>query len=330
MKSGLRSKLASRLQAIWYRNATPPLALRLMSAAYRKIAEPRLQRPRQKPPCPVIVVGNLTAGGSGKTPVVAALARHFQSLDMQPAIITRGYGGDASGAPILVNHDTPVRQCGDEARWLASQTDAPVWACKHRADALAAAVEQGASVVISDDGLQHTALPRSYEICLIDQARGFGNGWLLPAGPLRQSSDRLNSVDARLYKQAAGQPLPENEWSFRLQVTGIRPLNVAARELQPDRTASFDAVAGIADPESFFVLLELEGLRIRRHPLADHQPIDPDWLATLEGPIVMTAKDSSRLEALPPRSDVFVLEVVAELPLSLLEHVTGHVRKFDP
>ena len=329
MKADFRPRLASRLQAIWYRNARPPLALRLMSAAYRKLAEPRLKRPRQPSPCPVIVVGNLTAGGSGKTPVVAALARHFKSLGMQPAIITRGYGGDASGAPILVNHDTPVRQCGDEARLLAAQTEAPVWAFRKRADALAAAVEHGASVVISDDGLQHVTLPRSYEICLIDQARGFGNGWLLPAGPLRQSVDRLNSVDARLYKQAVGQPPPEDEWSFRFKVAGLRPWSASADNEDLDRTAILDAVAGIADPESFFALLEQQGLQIRRHPLIDHQPIDPDWLAALKGPIVMTAKDSARLESLPSGTDVFVLEVVAELPQVLLEHVTEHVREFD-
>lgn len=329
MKARWRSRLAPRLQSIWYRNATPPLALRLMSAVYRKVAESRLQRPQHMPPCPVIVVGNLTAGGSGKTPVVAALARHFQSLGLNPAIITRGYGGDASGPPMRVGLDTPVRQCGDEARLLADQTGVPVWVCRKRLDALSAAVEQGASLVISDDGLQHVALPRSYEICLIDQARGFGNGWLLPAGPLRQSTDRLASVDARLYKQAVDQMPPEDQWSFRLKAIGLRPLNVTADNSDLDRTADVDAVAGIADPEAFFVLLERQGMRIRRHPLIDHQPIDPDWLAALEGPIVMTAKDAARLESPPSRTDIFVLDIVAELPSALLDNLNEHVRKFS-
>ncbi|MEM7054920.1 MAG: tetraacyldisaccharide 4'-kinase [Pseudomonadota bacterium] len=325
MSGGLRSRLAERLQAIWYRDELPPLVLRLLSRVYQKATKSKLDRPKLKPPCPLIVVGNLTVGGSGKTPVVAALARHVQSMDLNVAIISRGYGGAEPAEPLRVDQSTTMQQSGDEARMLVQQTGLPLWVCRHRAKALEAALGQGAEVVISDDGLQHMQLPRSFELCLIDQARAFGNGWLLPAGPLRQPLDRLESVDAKLIKQAVDLAPPENAASFRLEPVGVRALNASASELN---VSEVDAVAGIADPASFFALLEQRDLTLRRHVFGDHQAIDSTWLSRLPGPVVMTAKDAARLQMPTSRDDLYVLDVEAQLPAELLEQITEHVRKF--
>ncbi|MEM1081566.1 MAG: tetraacyldisaccharide 4'-kinase [Pseudomonadota bacterium] len=326
----VRSQAAQRLQSIWRRHETPPWSLRALSKAYGAVVSRRAAINPERPACPVIVVGNLTVGGSGKSPVVAELARWFKSQGHRPAMISRGYGGRAGNRPLQVQDSTRSADCGDEARMLYQQTGLPVWVCRQRALALACAVEQGANVVISDDGLQHVGLPRSFELCLIDQSLGFGNGWLLPAGPLREPLERLERVDALLYKRALDLPAPHSDWSFVLEPVVLRPLS--AREPQPrlrpgDRV---DAVAGIAFPEAFFSSLERGyGLELRTWPLADHQRIDSDWLNELDGPVVMTAKDVARLDTVPAREDLFVLDVRADLPAGLLEILLEHVREFN-
>lgn len=324
----IRSRIASRLNALWYSDQTPPALLRTAAGAYRYWVRTRLKRPAAPPPCPVIVVGNLVAGGSGKTPVVAALAEALSEAGFAVSIISRGYGGAHRGVPLRVRPDSSSAQVGDEALALCRRTGRPVWVSRRRAAALDRAVADGAEVVLSDDGLQHAKLARSFEICVVDGRRGFGNGYCLPAGPLRQPVARLESVDLVLVKRFGDQStagLAGTE--FRLESGRLRALTDHATP--PEPPAGIDALAGIADPEPFFATLSARGYRLRRHALADHQAITPDMLEELPGPVVMTEKDRMRL---PPsrRGDLFVLPVEARLPRSVVQRVLGHVREFRP
>lgn len=337
-----RQALTAWLQRVWYRRQKPPLPLRLASRAYRRLSRSRLQRPAMSEGA-VIVVGNLVVGGSGKTPVVAELARTISATGRRVAIISRGYGGKPGALPKRVDQDCEFAQVGDEPIELYRSTGLPVWVCPDRAAALAAALEEGAEVVIADDGLQHCALPRSFEICLFDAAKGLGNGWLLPAGPLRQPISRLESVDLVLRKRGnaasskdlSAEDLPAGDLpaglDFELEPGPLRALGPQSRP-PPQPPAAIDALAGIADPQPFFDTLQGTGFEIRPCRLADHQAIAPALLARLPGPVVMTAKDAARLDAatIARRDDLFVLSVRAVLPESAVDRVLAHVREFRP
>jgi len=307
------------------------MPLRVAAVLYERAVRRRLVRPPQSPTCPVIVVGNLVAGGSGKTPVVTALAEALERAGFNVSIISRGYGGRAGNLPVAVSADSIASQVGDEALELHRRTGRPVWVCRRRAEALASACAEGAQVVLSDDGLQHVALPRSFEICVIDARRGLGNGLCLPAGPLRQPVERLETVDMVLVKSGPASPcngLPGTP--FTLETDELEPVNGHARP--PQRGSEIDAVAGIGDPESFFQALEQRGFRLRRHPLVDHQPITESMLSRLAGPVVMTGKDSMRLarkHSGRARSDLFFLPARANLPAEVLQRVVDHVREFQ-
>lgn len=310
----------------WYGRRHPPALLRPMAALYGAWTASRLDRPAARPPIPVIVVGNLTAGGSGKTPVVEALVRMLAGEGIRVGVISRGYGGEEPRRPQEVSARSVASSVGDEPLAIHRSTGVPVWVCRDRAAALDAAVTRGCEVVISDDGLQHVALPRSFEVCVIDGRRGFGNGALLPAGPLRQPLLRLERVDAVLVKAPVAVDLPAEFQCFELLPSGWSRVSGAPTE--PPARGEVDAVAGIADPDAFFESLQALGYRPRRHRLADHQAIDGAWLAGLPGPVVVTAKDAARLDG-EPRPDLFVARVEARLPQSLRETVRAHVREFS-
>jgi len=328
----VRNRIARGLNALWYSDQLPPALLRTAAGVYQHWVRGRLERPAAAPPRPVIVVGNLVAGGSGKTPVVVALTEALVEAGLAVSIISRGYGGAHRGAPVPVRFDSDSARVGDEALELHRRTGRPVWICRRRAAALQAALDDGAEVVLSDDGLQHMPLARSFEICVVDGRRGFGNGYCLPAGPLRQPIDRLESVDLVLVKRFGDPSAPGPAGTqFRLDSGRLRALTEHA--VPPEPPTGIDALAGIADPEPFFATLSARGYRLRRHALADHQPITPNMLAKLPGPVVMTEKDSMRLPPFSPpfsRSDLFVLPVHARLPRSVVQRVIGHVREFRP
>jgi tetraacyldisaccharide 4'-kinase len=278
----------------------------------------------------VIVVGNITVGGSGKTPVVAALARHLSRSGHVVAIVSRGYGGDDGKTARAVTPASAPEAVGDEPVLLARRAGCAVWVCRDRRAALAAAIGGGAEVVLADDGLQHPALPRSYEICVIDGLRGLGNARLLPAGPLRQPLARLDSVDRVLVKQAGeggntcglpGEPFTVAPGSpYRLG-------SKQAAHAGPPR-AEFDAVCAIGNPESFFALLEALGYRFRRRPFPDHHVFTTAELSRLPGPLIITEKDAVKIERLEGIPETWVLPIEASLPESTARAVVEHVREF--
>lgn len=328
----MRARLEQYLNRLWFSQRRPPLWLRVLVPAYRMAAERRGRAPGQRPPCPVIVVGNITVGGSGKTPVVAVLARMLMETGYAPAVISRGYGGQGSGEPRAVTSSSDPRSVGDEPVLLARRAGCAVWVCRDRRAALSAAIDGGADVILSDDGLQHSRLPRSYEICVIDGLRGLGNGYLLPAGPLRQPVERLASVDQVLVKEAGRKHGDLDSLGTPFAVAPGRPYRLAAPEdvgVAPSQEL-FDAVCAIGNPDSFFVLLEALGYRFRPRPFPDHHAFTADELSRFPGPLIVTEKDAVKLERLENLPETWVLPIEAKLPKAVSEAVLAHVREFNP
>jgi len=326
----VRDRVERYFNGLWYDDRQPGPGWRALSTLYALATRDRAIDEGEMPPGPVIVVGNITVGGGGKTPVVAALAAALVDDGRRVAIISRGYGGQSPSRPLRVQASDNPQVCGDEPLLLARSAGCPVWVCRKRKRAMQAAFDAGAEVVLSDDGLQHKALPRSYEICVIDEARGFGNGRLLPAGPLRQPLERLERVDLVLRKRT-------DRTSKRTDLPGmafdIEP-GIAYRlgDRQPADLGSwpsFDAVCGIASPDSFFATLTALGLQFRRHAFPDHHAFRETDLAGLDGPLVVTEKDAVKLERLDALPETLVLPIRARLPTEALEAIRIHVRRFQ-
>lgn len=322
----------AELEARWYEDRSPPWYLRppswlfgALSAARRALYQRNILSSRH-PGCPVIVVGNISVGGTGKTPLVIWLADLLQGRGWRPGIVTRGYGGRRKdGRTLLVTPDTDPGVAGEEPVLIARRTGLPVAANARRIEAARYLTERvGVNVVISDDGLQHYGLARDLEICLMDGARRLGNGWLLPAGPLREPPSRLKSVD---FVVVTGQAQP-GEHAMTLVPGAAHPLdagNVTPLAAFKDRPVH--GVAGIGNPERFFSMLEREGLEVLRHPFPDHHAFRPGELQFGDGlPVLMTEKDAVRLTS-GGLENAWYVPVRAELPRAfrdgLLERMPG-------
>jgi len=266
---------------------------------------------------PVIVVGNIAVGGTGKTPLVIALARLLREAGYQPGIISRGHGG-RQRQPAPVGPEADPAEVGDEPVLLARRAGCPVWVGRARgkvAQAMLAAHPE-VDVLLSDDGLQHYALARDVEIAVVDAQRWLGNGQLLPAGPLREPGWRLQTVDCVVINGwLASAPLKRNEFTMRLVGDLLYNLRNPLLKARPEVFAGQTvwAMAGIGNPQRFFDHLRRLGLRIVPRAFADHHPFTLADLAQAgEAPIVMTEKDAVKCAAFAG-DNVWVLPVVAEL-----------------
>jgi len=238
---------------------------------------------------PVIVVGNLTVGGSGKTPLVLRIAEILREHQWKPGIVSRGYGG-STRQPAEANIASDPAEVGDEPILLARRSGCPVWVAPERIAACRALREQHpeCNVIVTDDGLQHYALRRELEICVVD-GRAFGNGFLQPAGPLREPPSRLGSVDAVVTQGAMPGYRMELEGDKLVRFTDARDLR-SAKSFAGQRV---HAVAGIGDPNRFFLQLARFGLKVVPHPFPDHHPFRAEDLAFGDSdPVVMTEKDA--------------------------------------
>ena len=220
-------------------------------------------------PVPVIVVGNITVGGTGKTPLVIWLAEFLKSAGYSPGVISRGYGGVASSWPQQVRADSDSTVVGDEAIILARRTGCPVAVGPIRVDSAQALIDHHhCDIIISDDGLQHYALQRDIEIALIDGDRRYGNGYLLPAGPLREPVERLESVD---FVVTNG---PKSAGEFSLRVVGNEAVSVIDEskrvQVEDFKSAPCHALAGLGNPSRFFNYLKAFGLTFESHIYPDH------------------------------------------------------------
>lgn len=287
-----------RLEQCWYTRSAWLLLLTPVSFIYclgmrlRRLCYQAGLLPRTRLPVPVVVVGNLTVGGTGKTPLVGWLARCLKQAGYHPGIVARGYRGKACHWPQQVRPDSDPVMVGDEAVMLAGMSGCPMAVGPQRVQAATALLENNdCDVILSDDGLQHYALRRDLEIAVIDGVRRMGNGFCLPAGPLREPVNRLGQVDLLVVNGLGN----HGEYPMRMRAThalGLdRDHNV--RELTGFRGQQVHAVAGIGNPERFFDALRQAGIQVDAHVYPDHHGYTARELTFDDDlPVLMTAKDA--------------------------------------
>jgi tetraacyldisaccharide 4'-kinase len=241
---------------------------------------------------PVIVVGNVTVGGSGKTPLVVWLVGYLQDAGMRPGIVSRGYGGSAGRSPVIVGPDKRAEEVGDEPLLLARRTGVPVCVCADRVAAVEYLLrETDVTVVVADDGLQHYRLQRDLEFIVIDGQRGLGNGWMLPAGPLREPAARLAEADL-VFSNGRADGISGHVFEL-VPGKAHSLLGTRQRDLKEFAGDRVWAVAGIGNPDRFYALLAEFGIDIEPVAVADHGIIDLGRLvAKYDRPILMTEKDA--------------------------------------
>jgi len=241
---------------------------------------------------PVIVVGNITVGGTGKTPLVVWLVQFLKRAGYAPGVVARGYGGKARSWPQQVRPDSDPAMVGDEAILLARRCACPVAVAPDRVAAAQALLQyEDCNIIVADDGLQHYRLGRDIEIAVVDGVRRYGNGYCLPAGPLRETVQRLNSVDIQIANGVAGR----QEFAMKLVPQAICNLRDAHRvgDLVEFRGQAVHAVAGIGNPARFFEQLRALGLEIIEHGFPDHHNFVPGDIAFDDGlAVLMTEKDA--------------------------------------
>jgi tetraacyldisaccharide 4'-kinase len=324
----VRKRLEPWLQAIWYGDKPPPLALRALSAVYGGVSALRSALYRngwlhsERASIPVIVVGNLTAGGSGKTPTIIALAQALRARGEMPGILSRGYGGTYRERWRSVQPDSDPAEVGDEPVLLARATGVPVVVARKRIDGARALAAQGCSVVLADDGLQHHALQRDLEILVVHGERRFGNQRLLPAGPLREQprAGRFPLVLVNGGTPAAGEFALHSELS-----TAVRLSDGQRQPLDRWAGQAVQAFAGIADPQGFFNALSAQGLKLQSHVFPDHhqyRAADFAFAQNSADDLLCTSKDAVKLQDLGAlRQRIWEVPQVSRLPDALLEPI---------
>jgi tetraacyldisaccharide 4'-kinase len=317
-----------RAPSWWYDDAAPPAAARMLSSLFGGVVAARTALYRRGVlrrigvAAPVVVVGNLVAGGSGKTPLTIALVERLRAGGWTPGIATRGHGRADPSEPRWVDGDSDPREGGDEPVLLARRTGAKVRADRDRAAAGAALVGAGCDIVVCDDGLQHYRLRRDVEIEVIDGRRRYGNGRLLPAGPLREPAIRGTRCDFRVVNlpppgaDAVGAAAAAfGEWPMHLRVEQAQPVvGGRPRSLSTFVGHRVHAVAGIGDPERFFGMLRGMGIAVVPHAFADHHAYTAaDFQFGSDLPVLMTEKDAVKCVAFATARH-FSVPVSAELP----------------
>jgi tetraacyldisaccharide 4'-kinase len=283
-------------------------------------------KPVEKLPVPVIIVGNITLGGTGKTPLVIYLVGQLQRAGFKPGVISRGYGGQAEAWPQMVSVNSNVQQIGDEPLLIAQQAVCPVAVGSIRADAAKLLLDNAeCDVIISDDGLQHYALHRDIEIVVIDGMRRFGNNFCLPSGPLREPQERIHEVDFVICN--GGEP-EENEILMQLQ--GKYAVNLQTQERKPlfeFKAMQCHALAGIGNPQRFFDLLTQSGLdACQMHAFPDHYAYTARDLQFKDAQaVLMTEKDAVKCRDFATEQ-YWSVPVEATLDNSFIEHLMTLLR----
>lgn len=311
----------------WYDGSTPPWHARLLAALYATVTAVRRKAYRRgwlrslQAGVPVIVVGNITAGGSGKTPLVVALVERLRAEGWVPGVASRGHGRADEATQCWVEASSDAAQVGDEPLLIARRTGAKVRVDRDRLAAAQALAAAGCDVVVCDDGLQHYRLARDIEIEVQDLRRGYGNGRLLPAGPLREPVERAADCAFRVLNlgvasdAAVQRDAGFGEWPMHLQVDAARPLRGGrAQPLAAFAGQRVHAVAGIGDPERFFSMLREAGLGVVPHAFPDHHAyVQADFGFGSQLPVLMTEKDAVKCAVFADARS-FMVPVDARLP----------------
>lgn len=265
-------------------------------------------------PVPVIIVGNLTAGGNGKTPLVIWLVERLKAQGIRAGVISRGYGGKAERYPLLLQPETTTLQAGDEPVLIYQRVKAPVAVAPNRSQAIQAILaDHPVDIIIADDGLQHYALKRDIELAVIDGVRRLGNGWWLPAGPVRERKNRLASVDAVIVNGGVPQ-----DGEIPMRLTAEKAVNLATGETKAvNELNQVVAMAGIGYPPRFFKTLTELGVKINKcHSFADHKSYTFDELSVLTAEseiLLMTEKDAVKCRSFA-QTNWWYLPVDAVIP----------------
>lgn len=322
------------LQALWWRAATPPWPLRALAWLYGQVADALATRRKasaQRLPVPVVVIGNIAVGGTGKTPVTLAVVEMLRDLGARPGILSRGYGG-AGPFPLQVTAETPAQQAGDEPLLMAQRAGVPLWVAPSRVAAgrVLLAAHPEVDVLVCDDGLQHYTLSRDLEFCVVDGGRGHGNGHRLPAGPLREPPARAAQCALLLVNGAEASGYGPKALRFDLQAEHACHLHTGQRRpLRDFRGQTVEAMAGIGHPQRFFDALTAQGLAVRPHAFADHHAFQAQDLAWPgDAPVFMTEKDAVKCRALslPGSRDYWFVPVTAVFSPSSHERVQECLR----
>ena len=324
----MKAKLASFIQRQWtgfgfWNLLLLPLSwvfgclslIRLLAYRYHLLTSFRL-------PVPVMVVGNISVGGTGKTPLVIWVVQQLQAAGFHPVVVSRGYAATGVAEIQQVTPTSDPGMVGDEPLLMAQRTHVPVWVGRQRARVAQAALAHSpqCNIIISDDGLQHYALQRDIEIAVVDATRMFGNRQLLPAGPLREPVSRLSAVDAVVLNGASA-----DGGGFYMQLISDQlyklksPASVCG--VQVFAGQAVHAVAGIGNPQRFFNQLRNAGLQVIEHAFPDHHAFAASDLAFGDdAPVIMTEKDAVKCAAFA-QSHWWVMPVTAELSPAFLPHV---------
>ena len=311
--------LAERITAAWYTGHPALSLLRPLERLYRAVVQRKRARflagegAIYRAPVPVVVVGNITVGGTGKTPMILWLIEHCRRQGLRVGVVSRGYGAQPPQLPWRVQADQAASVAGDEPLLIVQRSGVPLMIDPDRGRAVAALLaSEPLDLILSDDGLQHYRLARDLELVLIDAARGLGNRHCLPAGPLREPVERLHSVDALLYNGASSDP--QDGYGFTLRPRTL--VNLRSGEQRPlshfPAGQALHAVAGIGNPQRFFNTLEGLHWRPVAHAFADHAPYSAELLNFSPAlPVLMTEKDAVKCRAFAA-DDWWYLAVDAE------------------
>ncbi len=332
----------SFLERAWHKRAGWLILLWPISVLFKALTKIRrlVQQPKVRPAnltAPLIIIGNISLGGTGKTPLLITLTQELQKQGFKPGIISRGYGGEAPSYPLAVDGESDVRQSGDEAFLIAEMTACPVYVDPDRCAALDALLSnEDVDVVLSDDGLQHYKLYRDLEIVVVDGERLFSNGFCMPAGPLRESISRLNEVQ---YIVVNGEPAREISQLKTASIMQLQPrslINLVTGEKRPFAGAPFNmgnklqAVSALGNPQRFYSLLERLPYQLEIFSFPDHhnftaadfeqQGIDAHQ------PIVMTEKDAVKCRQFA-KNNFWYLSVEVDLEGQFIERLIEDIRQ---
>lgn len=331
--------MTTALERAWYRPRSWALMLLPLSWLFRAVVTSRRKRQSASAAAsyraPVVIVGNITVGGTGKTPLIVALVKALQARGHRPGVISRGYGGAAASYPFVVTAASSPDESGDEPLLIAQSCHCPVVVDPERSRAATHLLDTtDCNVVLSDDGMQHYRLHRDLEIIVVDGERGLGNGQCLPAGPLREPPARLFEAEFCVINGGKGIVVPR--LGFRMTLRPLAFRNLADGSVlepgTPPGSGAVHAVAGIGNPARFARTLVSMGLSVQLHPLPDHHQFVPgDLRFGDDRPVIITAKDAVKCSQFAASDqgpgNVWILDVVARLEDSGLDKLVNRIEE---